>query len=615
MKQHNRKLFKEMKETLKKALFKDSIKEIKNTYKRFISILLMAFLGVGFFAGIRAASPDMVDTIDAYYDKQQMYDIQVLSTLGLTNDDIDALSKIDGIEHVEGTYETDGKIEIENREVIAKVMCIGDFNKPILIEGNLPQEKNECVVEKSFLTANNKKIGDAIEVDIEDSQNDAGEDIPYLYQKELKIVGVVQSPIYISRDRGTSKLGSGKIDYYLYILKDNVQASDIYTNIFVKVKDSEKYKTSSKKYEDYVEEIKQKIEEIKLERETARHDALVNSATKKVEEAQEKLDTEKHEAQSKIDEAEQKIADGKSQIQEAENTINSNQKKADTEFANAYNQIKSAKTQIANSEAELNQKEQEANAKFAELETQKQQLQDNLNQTNQGITHAESQYNQIVEALKNPQLTEEEKINLEETKTLLETQLSSLKQTKAQLEAGISEIDNGIKSGKQELENARAELQTAKTQLEQKEKQYYAQKSQTYSQLETAKKELESSKQEIASGEEELEKNKKEFEEKIAEAEEKLADAKQKINDIENPKWYILDRYGNSGYNSFIQDTQSIENLGKVFPIVFFVVATLISLTSMTRMVEEQRTQIRNIKGTSDIIKHKLLANTSFMQV
>ena len=108
---------------MKKALFKDSIKEIKNTYKKFISILLMAFLGVGFFAGLRASSPDMVDTIDKYYDKQNVYDIQIVSTLGLTNKDIEELSKIENVENIYGSYETDGKIQTENSEIVAKVIA------------------------------------------------------------------------------------------------------------------------------------------------------------------------------------------------------------------------------------------------------------------------------------------------------------------------------------------------------------------------------------------------------------------------------------------------------------------------------------------------------------
>ena len=220
---------------MKKALMKDSVKEIKNTFKRFLSILMMAFLGVGFFAGVRATSPDMVNTLDKYYDSQNVYDIQVMSTLGLTDEDITEISKIENVENVLGTYEIDGKVEIDDTEKIIKIMCVEDINKPQLIEGNLPENIDECVVEPSFLTQNNKKIGDTIDVEIEKTENEDGEEIEYLVNKKLRIVGTVQSPLYISKDRGSSTLGAGKVNYYIYINKDNVNAKDVYTNIYVKV--------------------------------------------------------------------------------------------------------------------------------------------------------------------------------------------------------------------------------------------------------------------------------------------------------------------------------------------------------------------------------------------
>ena len=321
---------------MKKALLKNSVKEIKNTYKRFISILLMAFLGVGFFAGIRASSPDMLDTVDQYYKQQNFFDIEILSTLGLTQQDIEEILKIENVEFAEGAYEIDGKIETESKETIAKFITIGEVNKPLLLQGELPTNANECLVEEAFLNANNKKIGDTIKVEIEETTNDNGDKIQYLKNNEIKIVGTVQSPLYISRDRGSSNLGAGKINYYIYIPKENINASDVYTNIYIKVKDADKYTTSSDKYEDYIEEVKNNIEQ---------------------------------------------------------------------------------------------------------------------------------------------------------------------------------------------------------------------------------------------------------------------ADAKQKVEDIEKPKWYILDRNSNAGYVGFIEATDSIGNIGKVFPVIFFAVAALISLTSMTRMVEEQRTQIGTLKA------------------
>lgn len=574
-------------EKMKKALLKDSVKEIKNTYKRFISILLMAFLGVGFFAGMRAASPDMVDTIDQYYKKNQVYDIQILSTLGLTNDDIEAISKIDNIETIVGTYEIEGKMEIENKEIITKIMSIEELNQPILLEGELPENQDECVVEESFLTANHKQIGDTIEVEVENTKNDEGEEIEYLNQSKLTIAGTVKSPLYISRDRGTSSLGSGKIDYYIYIPKENIKANEIYTGMYIKVKNSEKYTTSSEKYEDYIAEVKEEIEAIKEEREQARHDKLVDIATAKVEEAETELNDEKQEAKQQIEEAKQEIENGKNEIEKAESQLNNSKKEADTKFTSAYNQIQTAKKTIAENETQLATKEQEANQQIAELETQRQELQTQLETVENSLTQLETQYNQIKD---NPDISEEQK-------QAVATQIQSLKQSKQTIEAGITQINNGITTGKQEIENAKTQLQDAKNELTKKEKQYETTKNNTYRQLESAKLEIEKSKAELETGEKELEQNQKEFEEKIAEAEAKLIDAKEEIADIENPTWYVLDRYSNTGYNSFIQDTGSIENIARVFPIVFFMIALLISLTSMTRMVEEQRTQIGTLKA------------------
>lgn len=582
---------------MKKAVIKDALREIKKSYKRFISILLMAFLGVGFFAGIRASSPDMLDTIDTYYKNQNVYDIQVLSTLGLTSDDINAISKIENVEHVDGNFETDGQIEVGNKEVIAKVMSLNDFNTPILIDGSLPAAKNECVVEERFLTVNNKNIGDTIELNIKNMQNDNGEDVPYLYEKELKIVGTVQSPMYISLDRGTSTLGSGKIDYYMYIPKSNVQANSIYTNIYVKVKDANKYTTSSKKYEDCVNNVKTEIEKIKDNREKSRYDSLVNTVTKKVEDAEKELNTQKSDAKAKIADAEKELENGKKQIEDAEKTIKSNRIKADKEFSKAYAELINGKNKIADSEKQLESKEKQANEEFDKLEKQKAELNNQLTTLNGGITEVQKNIENINIALKNPNLTSEQKANFEKTKKQLENKLSELNNTKAQLVSAISKIDSGIATGKAEIKSAKNKLQSAKNELKKSENAYYSTKNSTYKQLDNAEEELELSKKELKDGENELEKNKKEFNEKIADAESKLNDARAKIAEIENPKWYILDRNENAGYSSFIQDTDSIANIGKVFPVIFFIVAALISLTSMTRMVEEQRTQIGTLKA------------------
>lgn len=582
---------------MKKALLKDSIKEIRNTYKRFLSILLMAFLGVGFFSGIKATSPDMIDTIDQYYKAHNVYDIELVSTLGLTNNDIEELKKIDTIDNIQGTYEVDGKIEMDNKEVIAKVMCLNEINQPSLKEGRFPQNEQECVVEPLFLTANDKKIGDSIEIEIENITNDEGEENSYLKQKQLKIVGTVESPLYISRERGSSSLGAGKVNYYLFILKENIHTSEIYTKIYLTLKQAKEFTTSSKRYEDYVEETKQKMEEIKEQRQKARQEELVAKATRKVEEAQNQLDTKKQEAEDKIKQAEEDIQKAKQEILDGENKINNNQKKLEQEFTNAEKQIKTAKNEIIKNEEEFKGKEQEMSEQFAQLEKQKQDLQEKEKQIGQSVQQIKTQYNQVIEALKNPQLPPEQKQKLEQTKITLEETKKELEANQQQLITKITQIETGITTGKTELEKAKKQIEQGKQEIIKQENQLKITKQTTNSQIASAKKELEQAKNKIKKGEEELATNKEKFEKEITQAQGKLIDAKAKIAEIEEPKWYILDRYANIAYNGFIQDTQSVANIGEVFPIVFFLVATLISLTSMTRMVEEQRTQIGTLKA------------------
>ncbi len=583
---------------IKKALLKDTFKEIKKSYKRFISILLMALLGVGFFAGLRAASPDMVDSIDTYYKNQNVYDIEVMSTLGLTDSDIEALSNIENVENVYGTYSRDGLIKTNEREIVSKILCVDDVNTPVLVEGNMPENIEECVVEKDFLEETGKKIGDYIEIEPEETENTDttdGEEIEYLKNKTLKIVGVVESPLYISRERGSTKLGTGVIDYYIYVNKENVN-SEVYTEIYITLENRDKYQTGSNKYEDYVEETKDKIEEIKEERENARYQELIDEANAEIAKAEEEFNTEKQNGETQIQDAENKINEGKSQIESGEAEINSNERTANQKFKNAEAQIESAKTEVAKNALQLNNKKIEAEKGFEEAESQKVGLQSTLENINNAIKITD---NSIVE--KQAQLetaeTEEEMIAINQEIAKLQATRQVYETNKKSVEAGITQIDNQIASGRQELQNAEVQIDSARNQIQSQEATLKQNKNDTYAQIASAKKELEASKQEIANAEAELETSRAEFNTKIQEAEGKLIDAKEKVSEIEKAEWYIFDRQQNAGYSSYIQDTESIENLSLVFPIVFFAIAALVSLTSMTRMVEEERQEIGTLKA------------------
>ena len=252
-----------------KALRKDAFKESINTRKRFLSILLIVLLGVGFFAGIRAVSPDMKKTADMYFDENKMMDIEVISTMGLTDDDVKEIQDLQDVKIVEGTYSKDVLTKVDEEEVVLKIHTLSDnINCVKLQQGEMPKNEEECVVEESFLNSTNKKIGDTIILEAKDTL--AG---PNLKNKEIKIVGSIRSPLYISRERGSTKLASGKINYYIYVPQSEI-ISQIYTEIYVRVKDADKLDTFSDEYEDKVKKVKSDIENIAKERTESEYEKL-----------------------------------------------------------------------------------------------------------------------------------------------------------------------------------------------------------------------------------------------------------------------------------------------------------------------------------------------------
>lgn len=636
---------------MKKSLLKDSIRQIKNNFKRFLSILLIVLLGVGFFAGIRAASPDMKEAVDKYFDEQNMMDIEVISTLGLTDNDIKVLQEIEGIKEISPAYSFTAMVKTENKDLVVKIESMPEnMNMLKLLEGNLPQNPDECVVEKGFLYGTGYKIGDYVTVEPEEldssilnsddedlniledetsdqeiaEENESNEKINEENEKDspinnskVKIVGTVESPEYISRSRGNSKLGSGSVNYYMFLPKSNINMN-IYTAVYATVDGALELAGYDKKYEDLISNVKDKIEEISAERKQARYDELVNTATEKLDDAQSKYDEEKKKAEDELATARNKIEDAKRQVENGENELEVNRKKAQTEFANADKQIEDAEKQIAEAKKNLESSRPEAEKKIAEAKEKLNDLKDVKTQYDTFLaqkTELEKQISQIDGLLE--QLNKDPAQNADKIKELTATKtglVTSLEQVKygittieqsllqegiqsSKLSQTIVEIENQITSARQELINAENLIKSSEQELEKNKKELANTKRTTNRKFENAQKELESGRIEIAENEQRLEDAQKEADEKLEEAQEKLNDARTQISKIEKPEWYILDRNANYGYVEYIQDTDRIANLAQVFPIVFFLVAALISLTSMSRMIEEQRVQIGTLKA------------------
>jgi len=642
---------------VKRALLKDSLKQIVKTNKRFISILLMAFMGVGFFAGVRATSPDMKQTLDKYLDNKNMYDINLVSTLGLTEDDINEISQIDGTEKVIGIYSEDVFVKFEDEETVVKCISYEDeINNLQILEGNLPQNIDECVVEYNMNIGKGVKIGDYIEI----RENLEDDEEPSFINTKLKVVGIVRSPIYMSRDRGTTTLGSGKVSYFIYGNKNNIN-SDIYTEIDIAVSGSKEINTLTEDYEKLVETVEDKLNEIKPKREKFRSDEIILEANTKLEDSQREFDEEKANAEKKIADAEKEIADGKKEIKKNEQKIKDAEKElqdgrntAITEFANAEAQISASETKLAEArtaatdgkaylEAKKNEAQQgiaQINAGIETINTTQSDLEQNKALAESvllNINKIDSTLNQLNEMLKEDEellknaTTDEEKANLIQMIEYIKSQIELLNtqkqellsyginqeklnqintgilecQTKkAELEKQIQLINSEIAKGENEIAVAQNQIASGYEQLESSKAELAKKRNETNQkfidaekEIADGKKKIEEGKKELADGEKELIEKKEEFNTKIADAERKLIDAREKVNDIENAKWYIWNRYDNAGFNSYSQDCDNIEKLGNVFPIVFFIIATLISLTTMTRMVEEERVQIGTLKA------------------
>lgn len=295
---------------MKSSLIKNNLKSISKTRRRFISILIMAFLGVGFYSGLVATSPDMVDSLDKYLDKSKLYDINVVSTLGLTDDDLNAIKNIEGISAAYGIQSKDSIVDFNEKENVCKIIEYNEnINVPTLSEGRLPENSNECLLDSKYSIEGNAEgnIGKIISIQNDDKNSDGSQ---VFEQKELKVVGIVESPLYISSQRGNTSIGNGNISFYIYV-KDDVINLDYYTEICLQVKGAEEKVTNSDEYLELVNPVIQKAENIKEERENARYDELVNNAISR-------LSNLKMEYNGKDKEIEGKFSDGQNEIKNIE---------------------------------------------------------------------------------------------------------------------------------------------------------------------------------------------------------------------------------------------------------------------------------------------------------
>lgn len=587
---------------------KDIFREIKISLGRFLSILCIVAIGVAFFAGIKASAPDMKNSADTYFDKYNVQDIQVYSTIGLTKKDVAAIKKIKGVKSVQPSFSMDTLSQIDSTQMVIKVISYGidqKMNKVRVVEGRMPERENECLVEAS--SATNKlygtfHIGDTIKL-----QSGTDEALSKsLKHTKYKIVGTCYNPNYLSYEKGSSNIGSGTVNSFIYIQNTNV-LKDYYTEVDVCVKGAKDLDCYSDEYFDVVDPVLKKIKKISNKQIDARIQSYQSELDEKKQEATDKFkdaENQFNDAQNKIDSGLSEIQSNELKLQNSKDQINQgwNEYYANLQLLDNIPTLQNAIAQIEESEKKL-----------PELLSQKEQVENGLQEINaEGdlntkrtlIQNAIDFIDIALKKLENyPDSSDAEtiRIKLNEKKELLQGQLSLIDQAiakKAELEAILPQIQSGIEqiqagvAKKAELQSQLNQLLNAKNELN----NAYVSLINGQAQYEDGVSKIEDAKNELNKSIEQLTLSKAEFNIQKHDALRELSDAQLEIDKMEG-KWIVLDRNSHYSYRDYGACADRMDGIAKVFPVFFFLVAALVCMTTMTRMVDEQRNEMGTLKA------------------
>lgn len=587
---------------------KDIFREIKISLGRFLSIFCIVAIGVAFFAGIKASAPDMKNSADTYFDKYNVQDIQVYSTIGLTKKDVAAIKKIKGVKSVQPSFSMDTLSQIDSTQMVIKVISYGidqKMNKIRVVEGRMPERENECLVEAS--SATNKlygtfHIGDTIKL-----QSGTDEALSKsLKHTKYKIVGTCYNPNYLSYEKGSSNIGSGTVNSFIYIQNTNV-LKDYYTEVDVCVKGAKDLDCYSDEYFDVVDPVLKKIKKISSKQIDARIQSYQSELDEKKQEATDKFKDAENQfnaAQNKIDSGLSEIQSNELKLQNSKDQINQgwNEYYANLQLLDNIPTLQNAIAQIEESEKKL-----------PELLSQKEQVENGLQQINaEGdlntkrtlIQNAIDFIDIALKKLENyPDSSDAEtiRIKLNEKKELLQGQLSLIDQAiakKAELEAILPQIQSGIEqiqagvAKKAELQSQLNQLLNAKNELN----NAYVSLINGQAQYEDGVSKIEDAKNELNKSIEQLTLSKAEFNIQKHDALRELSDAQLEIDKMEG-KWIVLDRNSHYSYRDYGACADRMDGIAKVFPVFFFLVAALVCMTTMTRMVDEQRNEMGTLKA------------------
>lgn len=609
-------------------------REIKNSLPRFFAIFAIAALAVGFLAGLFACEPDMYESVDAYFDSEQLHDIRLISTLGFTDEDIAQIAGTDRVEQVMPAYTGDYMAKTTgDQEVAVRLHSMPHsaadsenwLNRFTLTEGRMPQADDECVVETANVYSGFAlQLGDTIIV--EDSDDN-------LAVKTLTVVGIGDSARYFSVEKESATIGSGYINLFLYV-NEGVFDMEVYPEVYLTVAGAMEENTFSDGYWALVDPVTDALDEMAEERATLRTEEIKSDARAELadgwaeyEENRQKADEEfadawqeLENAKAELDDGRAKLEDGKAEYADGVAAYEQAVKDYDAEIAKAQKELDDAQKQIEENEKTLSDtrltladSKEQLDAQQTELDTQKLILQQHQTELKQKLAEWQAQKDAF-DALPAAYQTEDARAQLEAAKQQLDASQAVLTASQTELDGYYAAWEEGYKqyqSGKAQYDAGAAALKEAKAQYQSGVKQLDTAKADGRKQLADAKAELDDAAAEIAENEQKLADGEAEYadglatyEREKADAEKELADAKAELLDaeldvakIEDCEWYVLDRDSCVSYVSYDSNVQKVAAIAKVFPLFFFLVAALVIVNTMTRMVDEQRIQIGTLKS------------------
>lgn len=587
---------------MKKALNKDILRDILKSKGRYFSIMLIVALGVAFFSGIKVSPKVMRNTVDNYYDDYNFMDVEVISTLGLTDDDVDAIKKLDTVEGVFPTYSMDVITNVKDQDRVLKVHALPTddlsndnkdyINRVKLIKGRLPKNSGECVVLKPKYDHLNLKIGKTLNIK-SGTEDKLSEN---LKKDNYKIVGLVETPYYLSYEFGNSSIGSGSVDGIMLVPQNDFK-TEAYTEMYITAKGAKEQTSFYQDYKDTVKKTEDQIDKITDERIEHRYNEVVGEATDELNKAKKEYNDKKKETEDKINKAEKELKDGKQKIKDGKQELKT--KKAETKkqikdgfkkLDSAEAKLKSGRKQYEAAKKEFESKKQQANSQISSAESQLAPLKSNIDSLKSNISGLESQ-------LGKPDISEEEKATLTRTISKYRENLSALE---GQYNAGyakIQSIKNQIKSGERKLSRTKSELDRNQRKIKTERSKLYTMEEKAEKEFKKAEEELVKNEKKLVDSEKELEKAKNEAKDEFKKAEKDLKEAEDEIKKIEKPEWYVLNRDKQYSAAEYGGCADSIDALAGIFPVFFVLVAALVALTTMTRMVDEQRINIGTLKG------------------